>query len=986
MADNNSTIIVDVKINAEEADKRAKDLVASIKNIQAEQAKLKSSGDQTSIAYTNNAQSLKNLQAEQKAYITISQNAVGSNNTLRAQLSLLTTQYNSLGKEERDGTAEGKAYEAQIRSITDELKKNESAVGDNRRNVGNYADSLKKSHSTVTGFGDAIKQTGISFGFLPTSVARAGTAITNFVETQRQQIQGFQQIKKLQTEATAATEAAAAATEADAIAQEQLAAGEITRGEADVAATAATIAQTTATEAQTIATNAAAGATGLLSLALKSTGIGFVIAAIASLVEYFGNTNEGAKKLQVVFAELRAVFQQISKVIAPIGKALFDAFSGTNGIDLFTSALKAAYIPLKTIVTSLYDLSQGNFKKAFSDLAAGVVDFGENAKKGILATIGLGKDLANNFEKAGQQANSVAKNLKDVAKNAGDITVQRQKLTAAERDYSTEKLKQQGIVELLTKKLRDANIPEQERTKLAQRAISIRDQIFQKELGYAKQNESLVNKEQALNSKKDLQAIADARNRVQQVINAHANQVQTIENRDSRLTATLDKEAKKHTEEQIKANLEIAKSQLEASKGRLTQRQTEFDQINTDINKRVTLYRKYNNVVEQLERERTSKIQALAKKFADEDTDTITSSLERSIDARIALMQSGSDKEEALQQVRDEKELASLDKQILERNARIMKGEEDKNGVLDRLNKERLDIVKRQQNDAFQKELAADITNDNIDRARIEKALQIQQDAKKRGLDYDKQLADAKKELNNAIIDSASGVTSTIVGLLGENTAAGKIAFAFEQGLTIAKIILNAELEKSAINLAAGETIALNPLSAPFVLGLAAVKDAAITAREVGSVAVIAAQTVGKFVSGKAKGGVQGLDYKSDGKGTALPGYSTYDNLNAYLRAGEGVVVSEAMQDPHTRNLISAINVAYGGRDFSVPNAGRGYALGGTYSGSAQQSASNDIAGQIMVANSNMLNMLSNLKLYVAVTDINDGQNNYAKIVQSGNF
>lgn len=349
MADSSSTIIIDVKINAEEADKRAKDLVVSIKNIQAEQVKLKKSGDQNSIAYTNNVQSLKNLQAEQKAYITISQNAAGSNNALRAQLSLLTTQYNSLGKEERNGTAEGKAYEAQIRSITDELKKNESAVGDNRRNVGNYADSLKKSHSTVTGFGEAIKQTGISFGFLPTSVTRAGTAITNFVDIQRQQIQGFQQIKNLQTEATAATEAAVAATEADVIAQEQLAAGEITRGEAEVIGTAATNAQTTATEAQTIATEAAAGATGLLSLALKSTGIGFVIAAIASLVEYFGNTNEGAKKLQVVFAELKAVFQQISKVIAPIGKALFDAFSGTNSIDLFTSALKSVYIPLKTI-------------------------------------------------------------------------------------------------------------------------------------------------------------------------------------------------------------------------------------------------------------------------------------------------------------------------------------------------------------------------------------------------------------------------------------------------------------------------------------------------------------------------------------------------------------------------------------------------------------------------------------------------------------
>lgn len=925
MADNNSTIIVDVKINTEEADKRAKDLVASIKNIQAEQAKLKKSGDQTSIAYTNNAQSLKNLQAEQKAYITISQNAAGSNNTLRAQLSLLTTQYNSLGREERNGTAEGKAYEAQIRSITDELKKNESAVGDNRRNVGNYADSLKKSHSTVTGFGEAIKQTGISFGFLPTSVARAGTAITNFVGAQRNVIQGFQTITQLQAEATAATEAAAIATEADALAQEQLAAGEITREAAEVVATTATIAQTTATEAQTIATEAATGATGLLKIALASTGIGLFILALGTLVTYFNSTNEGAKKVKVIIAEIGAVFQESLKTLGSYGKVI-------------------------------YDILSGNFAQFSTDLG-----------------------------KANDNLKGIVSNSIDAAKAAGLITVERQKLTKSERDYSTEKLKQQGIVELLTKKLRDANIPEQERTKLAQQAIGIRDQIFQKELGFAKQNESLVNKEQSLNSKKDLQAIADARNRVQEVINAHQNQVQTIENRESRLTATLDKEAKKRTAQEIKNLEEIARSKLASAAGILTAREQEFEKINLDIDKRVTLYRKYNNVVEQLEKERGAKLKELAEKYANEDTVIIQDALSKATDARIAMIQNSNDREDALRKQKNEKELSSIDKQILDVTAKIVKGEEDKNNVLGNLLNTKQTILDKQANEELDRIARTFLKEDDEQR----KHLLTQNEA----VNIEKSFADEKAKINDAVLSDYQNLFGGIADLFGKNSAAGKIAFAFQKGLAIAQIIINSELAKSAITLATATQVAeysaLGPFGIPFIAaaeGLGVAKTAEITLKEFFSVGLIAAQTVSAVVSGKALGGIQKPDFVSDGKGHVFPGYAKHDTINARLAEGEVVMTAGAARDPHTLNLLSAINVAYGGRDFSVPNTGRGYALGGTYSGSAQQSASNDIAGQIMVANSNMLNMLSNLKIYTAVTDINDGQNNYAKIVQSGNF
>lgn len=68
--------------------------------------------------------------------------AISSNNQLRAQIALLTKQYDALGKEARENTKEGRALERQIEELTDALKKNKAAIGDNRLNVGNYKSAL----------------------------------------------------------------------------------------------------------------------------------------------------------------------------------------------------------------------------------------------------------------------------------------------------------------------------------------------------------------------------------------------------------------------------------------------------------------------------------------------------------------------------------------------------------------------------------------------------------------------------------------------------------------------------------------------------------------------------------------------------------------------------------------------------------------------------------------------------------------------------
>lgn len=162
---------------------------------------------------------------------------------------------------------------------------------------------------------------------------------------------------------------------------------------------------------------------------------------------------------------------------------------------------------------------------------------------------------------------------------------------------------------------------------------------------------------------------------------------------------------------------------------------------------------------------------------------------------------------------------------------------------------------------------------------------------------------------------------------------------------------------------------------------LAPIMIAGVIANTAIQVAKIASQPPPKFATGGY--------FKSDGKGAVLQGYSRADNTNAYLRSGEAVVVSEAMRDPWARNLVSAINVAYGGRDFSVPNVSRGYAVGGIFTdgGNANRYYNQPVNDQKNLANTVAYQMINNFPpVYVDVKDVNNQQNILAQTINRVNL
>jgi len=302
--------------------------------------------------------------------------------------------------------------------------------------------------------------------------------------------------------------------------------------------------------------------------------------------------------------------------------------------------------------------------------------------------------------------------------------------------------------------------------------------------------------------------------------------------------------------------------------------------------------------------------------------------------------QGNSEKIKALEESRNKEIQALDDKAVLEKNAKAKKSAED-------LKNFELQEAKKVADAAF---------------SIIKNSITAASEAKISGLEKDK-----TSELSNRSLTSAQKLAIEQKFKQQEGKIKTK-AFKQEQEASILQAVINGAL---AVTKGTSQTGVLAALFVPLIIAETAIQ-----------VATIAAQKPPAYATG-------GLHYSSDGRGSVLPGYSRTDNTNAFLRSGEGIVVSEAMQVPWARNLVSAINVGFGGRDFSVPNRGRGYAVGGIFSdgGDANRYYNQPVTDQKNLANTIAYQMINNFPpVYVDVKDVNNQQNILAQTINRVNL
>lgn len=149
------SVLLDVKINAKDALDSYSKLQARISELRNEQKKLADAHKENTAEYRANEQAIKALSKRSQEYskeiqnnIKVEHEQTGSMQQLKAELSLLTAQFNSLSKAQREADLEmakkgnQEALASRIKAITTELNQNEQAILNYRRNVGNYENAV----------------------------------------------------------------------------------------------------------------------------------------------------------------------------------------------------------------------------------------------------------------------------------------------------------------------------------------------------------------------------------------------------------------------------------------------------------------------------------------------------------------------------------------------------------------------------------------------------------------------------------------------------------------------------------------------------------------------------------------------------------------------------------------------------------------------------------------------------------------------------
>jgi len=356
---------------------------------------------------------LKEVNAERRNAVTEIQaldNALesnlGSNQQLKAELKLLTAQYNELSEEERDNTDTGKELGDQILKITDNLKENESAIGDNRRNVGNYSGAIEGALGN-------INIMGVNLGQMSSKLR-----------------EGVESGKSMFTTMTATA--------------------------------TATTAQATATKGATVASGGFAKALKIVKFALISTGIGAIIVLVGALVAAFASTQQGADSFKRAIAPVKAVMSTLLGILQKVSIFLVDklvkSFKSIKDADLgkvFRDIGDSIKQNILNRLEAFGMMGKAIVKILKGDIKAGLKDLGNAAAQGATGV----ENAIGKITDASIKAAAAAKNAAKETANLLAINIAHgQKIVALEIFLAKAKIKSVTKIAEINKNLKEQRL------------------------------------------------------------------------------------------------------------------------------------------------------------------------------------------------------------------------------------------------------------------------------------------------------------------------------------------------------------------------------------------------------------------------------------------------------------------------------------------------------------------------------------------------
>ena len=374
--------ILEIKMRIEGAES-----VKDLKDIVAELTPQMDSLDQASEEY---AQTVDVMVAAQEKLTTVMKAGKSQISAQEGSYNALVNRMAALKKVQKSVTddASRTRLAEEINAINDQLKAYDQANGVYVRNVGNYKSALEGFEGTVVSFGDRMKEamdtleptkqkfesvqkiaTGVASGFAALQGVTALLGVENenlektLVKVQAAMAiaQGFGGLKDLY-EGVARWGVAFGDT---AKAAENMTEVVDDVASAAAASAAASAADTTAKTAETVATEGATVAQKGLNTAMKANPIGLVIIAITALIGLFAWLKDDIVELLGGTEKMNTAWDKFKVVFAGVGNVVKQIVLGP---------IKMLINSVKTLVGTITQLAQGNFKGAWEAIKDGFVD------------------------------------------------------------------------------------------------------------------------------------------------------------------------------------------------------------------------------------------------------------------------------------------------------------------------------------------------------------------------------------------------------------------------------------------------------------------------------------------------------------------------------------------------------------------------------------------------------------------------------------
>ena len=305
--------------------------------------------------------------------------------------------------------------------------------------------------------------------------------------------------------------------------------------------------------------------------AIMATGIGALVVAVGSLIQYFKRTERGAQQLRVITATLGAVMDKLMDSVIGVGEFIFEAFNNpretikglADDIQTFViSKVEQLMEGLGLLGTAIKQAFEGDFSKAANTAAEGLT-------KVVDAGLALNPVTAVAYQVATGVAEIAVEATKS-AKAAGALEKRMNDLMVQERNHLTVRAATNKAIAENRLAVEDETKSFDERISKLDEAIALEEQTLAKELEFANERAEILRKQAALAESDEAtkQAVAEAEARVIEVETRSLKQRKRLEGERQTLLLQRTNETEAAAAAIIKSEQEVQKALDEAALSR----------------------------------------------------------------------------------------------------------------------------------------------------------------------------------------------------------------------------------------------------------------------------------------------------------------------------------------------------------------------------------------------------------------------------------